>query len=417
MDISEQQVVGAVLLNEKAYYAALKRGVTENSFQEPGFKNIWDGIVRCKAKHHVIDARLVAKEINASIDQEKMMSDAIGAVITVTNVGSYIDELRGNEQIRLAKCVMQDALADTENNGLIDRVISDLIKINRVDDVSIFQLKDLREAKIEQWRTAKAQGFVGVPFCIAGVNKYLGGWRNGCLTILGAYRGVGKSTLLRQDAYENAKAGRNVLLISLEDPADMAGAGIAGMHSGISTFHCDTGDAYDQTIDAIDRGWKEIGNLPLWIVSQSLTMTKILALAEMMNMRQKLDIIYLDHIQFVSPLMLQGNNRTGTLAQYSLSLSDLAKKLNIPIVCASQLNRDCEKESRTPRLSDLRDSGSLEQDARQVLLLWYDADQRHHVIAVAKNNYGISGKEISVWRLDGKNRFSEVQPEVIEDAQ
>jgi replicative DNA helicase len=302
-----------------------------------------------------------------------------------------------------------------------DEVISDcvnkLMQINLRPDIPILKLSDIRQEKIEQWKKAKQTGQVGVPFCINGVNKILGGWRERCFAILAGYRGEGKSTLARQDAYYNAMAGRGAVVFSLEDPYDIAGASIVGCHAGLSTFHCDIGDAFDETIEKFDNSWQELNDLPLWIVSASLGINEIVAIAEMLKLRHKISIIYIDHIQYIIPLLLKGHNRNETISYYSNTLSGLAKRLGIPVIALSQLNRSSEQEGRKPRLSDLRDSGSLEQDARQVLMLIRDKENDCHLIQVAKNNYGISGKEVKVWRLDGKHKFSETQPVTKEESE
>jgi replicative DNA helicase len=293
----------------------------------------------------------------------------------------------------------------------VDNVISALVHLTETGDIPIYSMGDLREDKINQWETALEKGFVGVPFCLPSVNSILGGWRNGCFSIIGAYRGSGKSTLARQDAYHNAMNGRNVLLLSLEDPADIAGAGIAGLHSGQNTFLLDKGEGGQTMIDKLNNGWKEIADMPLRIISCPLTMTKIVATAEMLHKKQPLDIIYVDHIQFISPLIMPHMSRNDTLSHYSLELSGLAKRLNIPVVALSQLNRNSEQQNRKPKLSDLRDSGSLEQDARQVLILFWDGEKKHFQIEVAKNNYGASFQTVGVYRCDGKNKFEEVKNE------
>jgi replicative DNA helicase len=401
--ISEKQVLGAILYDSDVIYLAQKHGITEKSFTTSANKHIWTIITGLSGKGKLFNS----VDVGAGLDHNEhtYLMSLIDGLTTSAHAEYYIKETRQDE--RKAACL--DIMAKGVEGKPIDEVIEELVRANSPEDIPIYQMKDLREDKIAQWKLAKTSGFVGVPFFITGINKYLGGWRKGCLAIIGGYRGEGKSILLREDAYTDAKAGRPVLFFSLEDPADIACASIAGLHSEVSTFYCDTGEAYPEQLAKIEDGWKEIDNLPLWLISRNINITQICALSEMMSIRHKIEVIYLDHIQYISPLVMQGMNRTQTLAHYSLTLSSLAKKLDVPIVVASQLSRDSEKDNRKPRLSDLRDSGCLEQDARQVLLLFWDGEKCHHVLSVAKNNYGISGKEVDVWRIDGKQHFSEYE--------
>jgi replicative DNA helicase len=128
----------------------------------------------------------------------------------------------------------------------------------------------------------------------------------------------------------------------------------------------------------------------------------------MMKREHGIDILWIDHIQLIKPYELPHSNRNNTMAVYSQSIVALAKSLDIPIICLSQLSRDAEKGVRTPRLSDLRDSGTLEQDARQVLLLYQEKET--FKLEIAKNNFGSSGNTVEMIRHSDKQRFEEVAP-------
>lgn len=408
---NQRPVIGAILLDQRNLYVAQKAGVTADTFTDALCKSAWNGICSLASKNRGIDCVTVAREMGG---EQKTLEAMIDATPSQSMMPAYVAGLISEDRANRATSRMVRAVDELaklpEIEQVIDETISDLMQLNQHGDIKVYSLGDLREEKVEQWKAAREVGYVGVPFCLPAVNKYLGGWRNGCVGILGGYRGEGKSTLARQDAYANAMAGRKVALFSLEDPADISAASIAARHCNTSTFYCDTGEAHAETIAKIDAGWKEIGAIPLHIISANLTMTQICSTAQMLHMRYKLDIMYIDHIQYVSPLVMPHMTRNDTLSNYSLMASGLAKRLNIPVVLLAQLNRDAEKNNRKPRLSDIRDCGSLEQDARQVLLLSREQDSHVHNIEVAKNNFGISGKDTPVWRLDGKNRFTDEDP-------
>jgi replicative DNA helicase len=339
------------------------------------------------------------------------MQDLVDEIYSTHDVADHIKRLKERERRRKALLVMEDAPKDTSDE-MVSNVVGELMQLQSCGESEAMKVGDFRQAKVEQWREAKKNGFVGLPFCIAEINQYLGGWRPGCFSILGGYRGEGKSTLLRQDAYTQARAGHKVMLFSLEDPGDIASASIAGMHAGVSTFHCDTGQAYEETLRKIDAGWKELADMPLWIQSNSMGINQIIGEIESRYYKDGLEAVYLDHVQYISPLILPRMTRNDTMSHYSNMITGVARRLNISMIGASQLSRSSEKENRKPKLSDLRDSGTLEQDARQIMLLYWDGEKNHHVLEVAKNNYGISGKSVDLWRMDGKHRFSAVAPTV-----
>jgi len=205
-----------------------------------------------------------------------------------------------------------------------------------------------------------------------------------------------------------AKQGVKVLLFSLEDPADIASASIVGNHAEISVFGLDTGKCNPGNLTRIEEAWRNIGDLPLWIVGGSLGIDTIDTTARMMKMKHDIDLVIIDHIQYIPPYIMKGMSRNDTVAHYSARSVAIASDLDCHVCNLSQFSRSSEKENRKPRLSDLRDSGTLEQDCRQALLLFYDGEKGHHVLEVAKNNYGQSGVEIDVERVDGRQRFKEL---------
>jgi replicative DNA helicase len=412
----ETQIIAGVVYDPTlVLFECRKAGITDKSFSDPFCADAWRVIEKLAMKTKPIDAIRIAEGLKDSWpDAMRTMEDAIDNMGDIAYVKSYILDVKKAERSRNAKVVMSEAATKLDSDPeKSDDHIADatagLMRVGMKIDIPIKQLGDIRASKIEQWRNAKEGKSVGVPFFMPKINAKLGGWRRGSFAVIGAYRGTGKSTLVRQDAYINAREGRKALIFSLEDPYDIAGANIAGLHSGIDTFKLDTGFSSDAVIDRMDARWQEIDELPLWIVSCPVRIEEICAVSEMLHSRYTLDIIYLDHIQYVQPQVLPHHNRVTTVGSYSLTMAGLAKKLDVPVVALSQLSREGEKENRKPRLSDLRDSGSLEQDARQVLLM--SRDENGFGIEIAKNNYGPSGDTIQVWREDGKNRFTDINPD------
>jgi replicative DNA helicase len=374
----------------------------------------WESIEKLVLKGKPIDALRIVDGIKGEFpDAMRSIEAAIDQLGSVYHVRAYIADVRKAERSRKARELMAASSNKLEiepetADDTISAATAGLMKIAMKSDIPIRQVGEMRAEKIAQWNAAADGKIIGVPFCLPRVNASLGGWRRGSFSVIGAYRGTGKSTLARQDCYYNAREGRKALLISLEDPADIAAASIAGMHTRTSTFQLDTGTGSRTRIDIVNEGWKELDDLPLWIVSCPMKIEDICAVAEMMHARYTLDMVYVDHIQYIQPLVLPHHNRVTTVGSYSLTLAGLAKKLDVPVIALSQLSRDSEKENRKPRLSDLRDSGSIDQDARQVLLLSKSDDGFN--IELAKNNYGPSSKDTPVWRMDGENRFTDMNP-------
>jgi len=313
----------------------------------------------------------------------------------------YQARLTGNTEPEKTLADLQGAIADLQGKG---------------KTVAIRHVAEYREEKVAQWNEALWRGFIGIPSTISPeINTALGGYRQGVMTILGGYRGEGKSTLARQEALGLSVKGYRVLLCTMEDPGDIAAAGIAGNYASHSVFQMDTGKARPEDVLEVDANWKNLDKFPLRIVSGGMRIEDIESAAALCQARYGLDFIVVDHIQFIIPYVLPRLDRNGTVGTYSQRIVAMLHRHKIPGLVLSQLSREAEKGDRKPRLSDLRDSGCIEQDCRQAFLLYGDPDaprkddegkrEWSHILELAKNNNGKSGVSWQVLRVDGRQRF------------
>ena len=267
---------------------------------------------------------------------------------------------------------------------------------------SVHHITHYREEKVEQWKSAKNCGFVGLPSSLPEIDRHLGGYRRRVMTVIGGYRGEGKSLFLRQELYSMATKGFKVLLVTLEDPEDMASAIVAGHAARSSIFALDVGTASPFKIQDIDDTWAAMENLPFWTAG-ARTIEDIVSVCMTHKAKHGLDAVGIDHIQYISPYQRPKMDRNGTIALYSNAICGLLKDVDSAGLVASQFTRGAEKDNRRPRLSDLRDSGTIEQDCRQALLLSRDGEG--HILEVAKNNFGPSGVDIGLKRIGNEHRF------------
>ena len=411
LDTYESALLGCILLEPNtALYACKDNRITVNSFLNMDARVVFSAMNSLAKTNRPIDIITVERELSQPI--KLSLSKMMDYAVTVAHVNHYAEEVKNAERFRIFSGMLAKTERDLAQNIPLAEAMAEmqatLIELSDTSGVQALKLKDLREAKIAQWKTAKDVGFVGVPFTLPSINRSLGGWRNGCVGIIAGYRGEGKSSLVRQQCLDLANRGYKVALFSLEDPADIATACMVGNQANISVFSLDTGRCSSDKIDEMDKVWQQMGDIPFWIISGALGIDEIDTTTRLLKMKHDIDIIFIDHVQYITPLILRGMSRNDTMAHYSSRASSIAKTMDIPVIFASQLSRSSEKENRKPRLSDLRDSGTLEQDARQILMLYYDADKEHHVIELAKNNFGESRVEIDVKRVDGRQRFEEV---------
>jgi len=416
---AERAVLGSILLDpDGVMYLCGKHGITADSFYIPAHRITYAAMVslRARPRNH-LDAVTVADELGRTGQLDAAggalaMERMIDATPTASHAAYYIEIVadchvrrRAIAAVRKAELALHDL--DAPDIDTIGHLSGELATLRSLSGLDIATLHSFKDGKIEQWRAAKGKGYVGIPTSFTELNKVLGGWRCKVMSIIGGYRGCGKSTIARQECLWLAKQGYKVGLFSLEDPGDIAAAGMVGNHADISTFALDTGSyANPIMIENMAAAWDHLKDLPLWIVAASMTVDQIIATSNAIKRQHGLDILFVDHLQLIKPYELPHTNRNNTLAVYSQAIVGLTQSLDIPIVCLSQLSRAAEQGNRAPMLSDLRDSGTLEQDARQVILLYAEDD--HYVLDVAKNNFGVSAKRVDVRRLDGKQRFEEL---------
>lgn len=427
-EAAERAVLGSILQEpSRCMYLCQHAGVTFETFYVPAHRTIYMAIsLLCSRPKVTLDLVTLATAL-----READQFDAVGGTSalekliddtpTSANIESYIAIIRDRELRRRAITIIRKSEADLFSPGtlchdaIIDGLEAELSGLRINTSINITRLSDYKAEKLTQWRDAKDKGFVGVPTCFPELNKYLGGYRPGVMTILAGYRGEGKSSLLRQQCIWLAKEGYRVALFSLEDPGDIAAASIVGSHAGLSVFAFDTGMYADHNarLNQMASAWDSLANLPFWMVANSMSMDQIVATANLLRQRNMIDILAVDHLQLIQPYQLPRMTRNDTMAGYSQAIVGIAKRHNIPVLPTSQLSRDCEKESRKPRLSDLRDSGTLEQDARQVMILWKHTDEDFHRLEIEKNNFGVSHKTVRLWRLDGKQKFTDSHEEYL----
>lgn len=220
-----------------------------------------------------------------------------------------------------------------------------------------------------------------------------GGLKPGKLIIVAARPSVGKTSLSSQIQKAIAKNGNPCLMLSQEMEAEEVGERNLANEARVDYTNIQTGKMTDEEWSRISEGVEKIGNLPLWIDDEpALTLKAINSKARYVK---GLTVMVLDYIQLSEG---EGDSRTQQVGSISRGLKKLAKELGICIIALSQLNREADKRpGRRPQMSDLRDSGEIEQDADTIIFLWplsQDEDGseiRHIGCDFAKNRKGKKG--------------------------
>lgn len=234
----------------------------------------------------------------------------------------------------------------------------------------------------------RSAGRVGIPYGIEPIDSLLLPLRAGRLVVFASRPGIGK-TALAESVGDSAARHGPVLFVSLEMMAEeLLDRGMART-SGINAQSIIRGEV---AIDKLDEHLKSRSDLPLTYLDEGGTTTSdILSAAQRVKMMNKGDLalIIVDYLQLVAD---KGENEVYRVGGISHALKNMAMKLKVPVLAMAQLNRNIESEGRKPRLSDLRDSGAIEQDADVVLIMTgspYKPERELHVLKQRQGGVGI----------------------------
>jgi replicative DNA helicase len=251
---------------------------------------------------------------------------------------------------------------------------------------SVAQL--MREAiQLSRNPSPPARVFTGLP----AVDQVTGGFRPGQLAILAARPSLGKSALASQIAVDNAKQGRSVLFVSLEMSATECVARVLSSETGLSVQSILNGELQQSAIASAERVAAGYESVPLIVEDRrGLTIDRLAAIIRQHSAQRRLDLVVVDYIGLVTPTDRR-KPRWESISEISHELKSIALSEQLPILALCQLNR--ESEGETPKLSHLRDSGSIEQDADVVFLLDRErGSSTEATLIIAKQRNGATGK-------------------------
>ena len=249
--------------------------------------------------------------------------------------------------------------------------------------------------------------FIGVQTHYSGLDGYLVGMNKGDLIIVGARPAMGKTSFVLNIA-ENAayKGKKTVCIFSLEMSAEESGKRMLSTEACVPSTKLRSGKLEPQDWDKLGQAAAKLSECKIYIDGTSeSTVSRIKAKLNRIKGLRSNGLVIIDYLQLMQDPAEKKNGRTAEVSAISRALKLMAKELEVPVICCSQLNRDVEKtKEKVPTIADLRESGSIEQDADAVLLLYrpdyYDQkqDQQNRAqVIVAKNRHGGTGTVEMAW--------------------
>lgn len=256
---------------------------------------------------------------------------------------------------------------DTDIFELLDNSYKELDKVS--DWLSIKQPKDIGDHLTEVLKPKSERA--GVPTAVRDINLKLNGYQQSDLTIIAGRPAMGKTAYALSDALHQARLGYPVGIFSLEMSARQLTARLFANYAGIDSNKLAFGTLSQSEYDVAAGLRSSFSKLPLYIDDEPyLSLLSLKIKAKKWVREKKVKIIYIDYLQLINN-NLKGRTRDQEISEISRTLKGLAKELDIPIIALSQLSRTVEtRGDKRPMLSDLRESGAIEQDADNVLFLY-----------------------------------------------
>jgi len=368
----ENRVLG-LLVGDPSYIDEAKHKLSEQSFEDNNNRKLWKTIIELDAKGEAVNIDSVYSKTDTKHFQEYILKNA--CLLTPTEAQSSIDGLYAITLKRKAYFAAIKMLqANQSENGAADAYqIAENFLRSVQDDLKDETTQSVKEAVntfaqlVESREKARKEGkLVRIPTSFPTLDKITyNGWTAGQLIILAARPSIGKTAVMLQFARQAAISGANALVFSLEMTNNEL----------VQRMICSTQmlNGYSLANGYVDWGKFEeatgkFTDLPLWFNDQSFTMDEIATKIRQASRKGICDIAFIDYLGLVN---YPNDNRTiyQQVTETTKRLKRLAKESGIPIVLLCQLNRDMSKDGRAPELFDLRDSGSIEQDADIVLML------------------------------------------------
>lgn len=410
----EAEIIGRILINPDSFWEVADI-LSSNDFINPFLTRVYEGIQAHMESDLPIDAISISDKVKASHEQMIYLVQLQRNTLTSDGVQAYAQRIKEDSQRDRLRKIISDisgSMADEKPETTVGRIMSSLegmeARSNSEHDYNSMMIQGVNS--IEQSMTRKKNGgLVGAPTGLPHLDKALGGLWGPKLIIIAARPAIGKTALMLQMAIAASRQGHPIGIMSLEMDAAELAIRIMSHRTAVNMSAVSFG--HDFEVDQMLGKQKNLRPLPLWLEDTLYDLEQITARATQWRLKHKIEAIFIDYLGLITA---RGRNRLEQMTEITRSFKLLSKRLGIPIIALAQLNRDSEQADREPRLSDMRDSGTVEQDANIVLALHKDDSDEGMLpiinIGILKNRGGKTGWIRNRYAFDGAiQRFKYIE--------
>ena len=422
---AEQAVLGSVLIDPACVSEVIEQ-LSPGDFYFPENRSIFETIYSMFTSGSKIDAVTILEEMKTrgvydEAGGRSYLLQLMDVTPTAANVKEYCAIVRGKSMLRDVLAAAEEIIAlATENGG------GDASDVTELAEQKIYAIRSGREIKgVAHIKTAIQEmydrldelalnpgGLPGIPTGLSELDSTLGGLNKSDLILIASRPGMGKTSIALNIALHAAKQSlKDVVIFQLEMSREQLATRLISNEALVDSRKLRMGDLTAEDWVKIARASSALAATRIYIDDNpAITVGEMKAKCRRLG--GELGLIVIDYLQ----LMQSGKkveNRVNEISEISRSLKIMAKELNVPVICLSQLSRGPESRSdKRPMLSDLRESGAIEQDADIVLFLYrddyYNSESEEKNVAeciIAKNRHGSTGTVKMQW-LGQFTRFS-----------
>jgi replicative DNA helicase len=411
---AEKSLLGAVLIDEETL-ADISEHVTANDFYEKRHGIIYGGMMRLYEKHKPVDLLTLSDELKRKDEIELVggsayLTELTNYVPTAAHAEAYA-ELVAQKAVRRRLIKASGEISElgyneeTTTQELLEKAEAELFSVSdqslKQDLVSIETILTESFDRMEELHRNKGT-LRGVRTGYRDLDTMTAGLQRSDLIILAARPAMGKTTFVTNLAYNIATVAKQpVLFFSLEMSKEQLVDRMLADASGVDAWNIRTGNLSDDDFSKLSEAMGEMAEAPIFIDdTPGMTVLEMRTKARRAMHEQPLGLIIIDYLQLMQGSGRDGGNRVQEVSEISRGLKLIARELNVPVIALSQLSRSVESRSpQIPQLADLRESGSIEQDADIVMFIYreeyYNPEtDRQHItdLIISKHRNGPTGK-------------------------
>ena len=445
---TERALLGALMLNQNAMYE-FADVVGVDSFYTGKHRTVYDAMLSLHNKGEPIDVVTVSGKLKerkqlSDIGGSAYLSELVGAAASPGSARHYAELVQTKFVLRslidaAAKINELGFQEDREIETILDEAQAAIFSVSQAPMLRSFSA--IKEELTEAWERLEhlqkhETTLRGVPTGFAQLDNLLAGLQKSDLILLAARPSMGKTALALDIARQTAtKHGTAVGIFSLEMSSQQLVDRMLAAQAGVNAWRLRTGKIKSEDEFArLQDGMGVLAEAPIYIDDKpSSTVLSMRSVARRLKMEKDLGLVIIDYLQLITPIHARAtDSMVQQVTEISRSLKAMARELDVPVLALSQLSRAVEQRRGRPRLSDLRDSGSLEQDSDVVMFIHRDDKMNENSdrpgiaeILVEKHRNGPTGKielrfddEKTTFLSIDKSDFGDFTPEaeVVQEA-